>query len=72
MSPAASSNENLRGILFMVAACTGFILNDTFVKLASEEFLFPQIIVLRSWMAPAHGAIVLLASGSLRKTGRGR
>jgi drug/metabolite transporter (DMT)-like permease len=44
-------HENYRGILFMVAAMTGFIANDTFVKLASESIPIPQIIVLRSLIA---------------------
>ena len=43
--------HNTRGILFMVAAVTGFIANDTFVKLASEVIPVPQIIVLRSLIA---------------------
>ena len=51
MASAQPISENYRGILFMVAACTGFILNDTCVKLASEELPIPQIIVLRSVMA---------------------
>jgi drug/metabolite transporter (DMT)-like permease len=51
MPPAQHINENTRGILLMVAACTGFILNDTCVKLASEELPVPQIIVLRSLIA---------------------
>ena len=44
-------NENYRGILLMVAAMTGFIANDTLVKLASESIPIPQIIVLRSLIA---------------------
>lgn len=44
-------NENYRGILYMIAAMTGFIVNDTFVKLASEDIPIPQIIVLRSVIA---------------------
>lgn len=51
MRPAQSPSENYRGILFMLAACVGFILNDTFVKLASEDIPIPQIIVVRSVMA---------------------
>jgi drug/metabolite transporter (DMT)-like permease len=43
--------ENHRGILYMVAACTGFIFNDTMVKLASEDIPIPQVIVLRSLIA---------------------
>jgi drug/metabolite transporter (DMT)-like permease len=44
-------SENSRGILFMLAASTGFILNDTCVKLASEEFSVPEIIIVRSLIA---------------------
>jgi drug/metabolite transporter (DMT)-like permease len=49
MNPAAS--DNTRGILYMVAACTGFIVNDTFVKLASADMSIPQVIVIRSLIA---------------------
>lgn len=44
-------SDNHRGILYMVAASIGFIVNDTFVKLASEDIPIPQIIVLRSLIA---------------------
>ena len=44
-------SEDLRGILYMVAGCTGFIFNDTLVKLASEDIPIPQVIVLRSLIA---------------------
>src|SRR5687768_17975807 len=44
-------NDNSRAILYMVAAMTGFVVNDTFVKLASEDIPIPQIIVLRSLIA---------------------
>ena len=45
------ASENTLGILYMVAACSGFIVNDTFVKLASEGMSIPQVIVLRSAIA---------------------
>jgi drug/metabolite transporter (DMT)-like permease len=48
---ARSLSENYLGILYMVAAGTGFVVNDTLVKLASEELSIPQIIVIRSLMA---------------------
>jgi drug/metabolite transporter (DMT)-like permease len=51
MPPVASLSENYRGIVYMVAASTLFIFNDTFVKLASEDIPVPQIIVLRSLIA---------------------
>lgn len=44
-------NENYRGILLLIAAMTGFIANDTFVKLASDDIPIPQIIVIRSLIA---------------------
>jgi S-adenosylmethionine uptake transporter len=51
MPPTHRLSDNYRGILFMLAAVTGFILNDTFVKLASADIPVPQIIVLRSLIA---------------------
>lgn len=51
MRPAPTASDNQRGILYMLAACTGFIVNDTFVKLASEDISIPQVIVLRSLIA---------------------
>jgi drug/metabolite transporter (DMT)-like permease len=51
MNPARTASHNQRGILYMIAACTGFIINDTFVKLASEDISIPQVIVVRSIIA---------------------
>ena len=51
MPPAKVLSENYRGILYMLAASSLFIFNDTFVKLASEDIPVPQIIVLRSLIA---------------------
>lgn len=51
MLPATSSTDNTRGILFMLASCVGFIVNDTCVKLASTDMTIPQVIVLRSLIA---------------------
>lgn len=51
MSPANSASENTRGIVYMVAACSGFVINDTCVKLASADMSIPQIIVIRSLIA---------------------
>jgi drug/metabolite transporter (DMT)-like permease len=51
MPPAPSFSENSRGILLMLGASTGFILNDTCVKLASEELSIAQIIIVRSLIA---------------------
>lgn len=51
MPPAQSISENSRGILFMLGASAGFILNDTCVKLASEELSIGEIVVMRSIIA---------------------
>ena len=51
MRPAQSLSENSRGILFMLGAMAGFILNDTCVKLASEDLSVGEIVVVRSVIA---------------------
>lgn len=51
MLPEPSFTDNRRGILFMVAAQTGFIVNDTLVKLASADLALSQILVLRGLIA---------------------
>lgn len=66
MPSARSLSENYRGIVLMVAACTGFILNDTCVKLASEDIPIPQIIVLRSVLALPLVALFCWRQGVLR------
>jgi drug/metabolite transporter (DMT)-like permease len=49
----------------MLACCTGFILNDTFVKLASEDISIPQVIVIRSLMAMPLVAVFCWHRGTL-------
>ncbi|MDQ3559607.1 MAG: DMT family transporter [Pseudomonadota bacterium] len=66
MPPARSLSENYRGILYMVAACSCLILNDTFVKLASENASIPQIIVLRSLIALPLVVLFSWRQGALR------
>lgn len=51
MSPASSLSDNHRGILYMLACSACFIVNDMFVKLASDDIPVPQIIVIRSLIA---------------------
>jgi drug/metabolite transporter (DMT)-like permease len=51
-------SENARGILFMLATTVGFILSDTFIKLASEGFSVGQSILVRSLIAAP--AVILL------------
>jgi drug/metabolite transporter (DMT)-like permease len=58
-------SENMRGIALMVAACSCFILNDTCVKLASEDVTVPQVIVLRSLIALPLVALFCWWSGLL-------
>jgi S-adenosylmethionine uptake transporter len=61
MHPVPSFSENTRGILLMLGASAGFILNDTCVKLASEELTVAEIVVVRSVIAlPVVGVIGLL------------
>lgn len=58
-------SENMRGIALMVGACSCFILNDTCVKLASEDITVPQVIILRSLIALPLVALVCWWSGLL-------
>lgn len=58
-SATATATGNRHGILLMVAAMAGFILNDTFIKLASEALPTGQIIFVRGLIATP--LIVLLA-----------
>jgi S-adenosylmethionine uptake transporter len=51
MAPAQPFSENARGILLIVGASAAFVLNDTCVKLASEELSIAQIVVARSVIA---------------------
>jgi drug/metabolite transporter (DMT)-like permease len=51
MPSRSRTTDNTRAILFMLGCCTGFILNDMFVKLASEDIPIPQVIVIRSLFA---------------------
>ena len=51
MAATPPPSDNRKGILLMMAAMAGFILNDTFVKLASEELPTGQIIFLRGVLA---------------------
>ncbi len=65
MPPATSSSENTRGILFMLGASAGFILNDTCVKLASEELSVGQIVVVRSVIALPIVLLIAMRQGAL-------
>ena len=58
----ASAAENRRGIIFMLAAMSLFVINDVFMKLARETYPAGQAIALRTCFAVVVGfALVLLA-----------
>jgi S-adenosylmethionine uptake transporter len=59
MPAPPSSSDNRKGILLMIAAMAGFILNDTFIKVASDDLPTGQIIFLRGLLATP--LILLLA-----------
>jgi drug/metabolite transporter (DMT)-like permease len=61
----AASQDNLRGILAMLAAMALFILNDTLVKLAGEHLPVGQVIFLRGLMASAIVLVWAWLSGAL-------
>ena len=58
----ASAAENRRGIIFMLAAMSLFVVNDVFMKLARETYPAGQAIALRACFAVGIGfALVFLA-----------
>ncbi len=58
----ASAAENRRGIVFMLAAMSLFVINDVFMKLAREAYPAGQAIALRACFAVVIGfALVFLA-----------
>lgn len=70
--PAAgtTAQENLRGILSMLAAMLLFITNDMLVKLASEQLPTMQIIFLRGSMALVLVVVAAYATGALDRIPR--
>lgn len=46
-----ATSDNLRAGLFMLASMAGFVVNDTFVKLASADLSTPEIMAVRGAMA---------------------
>lgn len=56
-------NDSRRGILFMLLAMAAFVVNDTFVKLASEAFPPGQIIFLRGLVATPFLALLAWRGG---------
>jgi drug/metabolite transporter (DMT)-like permease len=56
--------DNLRGILAILASATGFVLNDTLVKLATEELPTGEIVVVRGIFATLILAVAASIAGA--------
>lgn len=59
-------NDNLRGILAILASACGFVVNDALVKLATSELPTGEIIVVRGIMATAILAVAASIGGAWR------
>lgn len=59
----ASAAENRRGIIFMLAAMSLFVVNDTFMKLARETYPAGQALSLRAIFAILIGIFIVFAAG---------
>lgn len=65
----ASAADNRRGILFMLAAMTLFVCNDTFMKLARELYPPGQALLLRAAFAVVIGVALIFAVGEQDRIG---
>ncbi len=63
--PMTNHSDNLRGAFFMSLAMAGFVLNDTFVKLVSDEVPLFQAVLIRGIMVSTMLAGVALYRGVL-------
>jgi len=59
-------SDNIRAALFMLVAMAGFVVNDTFVKLTSEELSPPQIMAVRGVAASLLLFLLAWRMGALR------
>ena len=59
-------SPNLRGALFMAISMAGFTINDTFVKVATQEMNVAQIMFVRGLMATLMIAVLSWHMGALR------
>jgi drug/metabolite transporter (DMT)-like permease len=59
-------NDNARGILSVLTACTAFVINDAMVKLASVELPSGEIIFIRGALATVMLSIGVLLLGASR------
>jgi drug/metabolite transporter (DMT)-like permease len=64
---SASSRNNNRGIVAMLAAMALFTLNDTLVKLTAEHLPASQIITIRGFSAVVLMIGLLIATGAIRR-----
>ncbi|HEX2255283.1 MAG TPA: DMT family transporter, partial [Afifellaceae bacterium] len=69
MAEIPDTGGNRKGILLMMAAMAGFILNDTFIKVASEALPTGQIIFVRGLMATPLILLLAWRFGALGKLG---
>jgi S-adenosylmethionine uptake transporter len=67
MAATPSASDNRKGILLMMAAMAGFILNDTFIKVASDDLPTGQIIFLRGLLATPLILLLAWRFGALAK-----
>jgi drug/metabolite transporter (DMT)-like permease len=62
-----TSPDNGRAVAIMMLAMMGFIFNDSFVKLVSENLPLGQIMFLRGVFALAFLLVICVANGSVRR-----
>ena len=59
-------SDNIRAALFMLLAMAGFVVNDTFVKIASADIAPAQIMAIRGVAASVFLALLAWKLGALR------
>lgn len=64
-----SVGQNVIGIIAMLLAMIGYVVNDAFAKLAAERLPVGEIVFVRGLMATALIALVLVLSGRWREVG---
>ena len=62
---AGAAASNVRGILFMVAACASFACGDTIMKLSSGKVPTSELLFLRGCFVTTGGFLVAVSLGSL-------
>ena len=59
-------SDNARAALFMLVSMAGFVVNDTFVKLAADHISPPQIMAVRGVVASLLLFLLAWRMGALR------